>query len=243
MRSLVVGASAGLGRALAEELARRGHDLYLVASDERDLEPLARDLTLVHGVTVHAHAADLATLDPTGLRAGYDRRFDDLDCLFLVAGLGDPADSGSVDPVLLDRLIAVNFAAGARIVNVFLDDLATRPGAHIVGVGSVAAARARRNNSVYGASKRALEFYFEAIRHYLADAPCRVQFYRLGYMATQMLSDRVTLLPVARPEQVARAMVDRLGGASGVRYLPDWWRWVMLLFRLLPWPIFKRLDV
>ncbi len=243
MRSLVVGASAGLGRALVEELARRGHDLFLVASDEADLAPLARDLALVHGVTVHTHAADLATLDPAGLRADYDRRFGDLDCLFLVAGLSDPADSGSVDSALLDRLIAVNFTAGVRIVNAFLDDLAARPNGHIVGVGSVAAARARRTNSVYGASKRALEFYFESIRHHLADAPCRVQFYRLGYMATGMLGDRRVLLPVTPPERVARLMADRLGGASGVRYLPGWWRWVMLLFRLLPWPVFKRLDV
>ena len=150
MRSLIVGASAGLGRALAEELAGRGHDLFLVASDESDLAPLARDLTLVHGVTVHALAADLATLDPASLRMDYDRCFDDLDCLFLVAGFSDPADSGSMDTDLLDRLIAVNFRSGGRIVNSFLDYLAERPNGHIIGIGSVAAARARRTTGASG---------------------------------------------------------------------------------------------
>ena len=243
MRSLIVGASAGLGRALAEELAGRGHDLFLVASDESDLAPLARDLALVHGATVYTLAADLATLDPASLRTDYDRCFDDLDCLFLVAGLSDLADSGSMDADLLDRLIAVNLRSGVRIVNTFLDYLAERPNGHIIGIGSVAAARARRNNSVYGASKRAIEFYFESIRHHLANSPCRVQFYRLGYMETMMLGDRRVLLPVTQPEHVAQLIADRLGGASGVRYLPGWWRWVMLLFQLLPWPVFKRLNV
>jgi len=243
MKSLVVGASAGLGRALTEELARRGHDLIILASDERDIAPLARNLMLSHSVTVETFAADLATLDPAKIRPGRDERFKDLDCLFLVAGVSHAADIGSMDQALLESLIAINFVGAARIVNALLDDLTFRPNGHIIGVGSVAAARARKSNIVYGASKRALEFYFAGIQHRLADAPCRVQFYRLGYMATQMLGDRKTLLPAASPEHVARVMVDRLGSPSGVRYLPGWWRWVMLIFRMLPWAIFRRLDV
>ena len=243
MKSLVIGASAGLGRALVEELARRGHDLFLVASDALDLVPLERDLTLVHDVTIHTYAVDVARLDPSDLREDCNRRFGDLDCLFIVVGLSESADTGSLDSPLLDRIIAVNFTACVRIINAFLDDLSTRPNGHIVGIGSVAAARARRTNSMYGASKRALEFYFESIRHHLAYMPCRVQFYRLGYVATGMLAERRVLLPVTSPNRVARLIADRLGGSSGVRYLPSWWRWVMLLFRFLPWLIFKRFGM
>lgn len=243
MKSIIVGASAGLGRALAEELARRRHDLYLISSDQRDLDALASDLTLSNGITVHTLAMELAKADAEKIRDGFFLHFDHPDCLFLVAGYSDPRDAGPVEPVLVEKIITVNFTAGVQIVNAFLNDLADRPEAHIVGIGSIAAARGRSKNSIYGASKRGLEFYFEALRHTLADNPCRVQFYRAGYMATNMLGDKKTLLPVAPPERIARVIADRLGGASGMRYLPGWWVWVMRIFVLLPWPIFKRLDL
>ena len=51
------------------------------------------------------------------------------------------------------------------------------------------------------------------------------------------------LLPVADPEHIARTIANRLGGASGMRYLPGWWGWVMRIFAALPWPVFKRLDL
>ena len=54
--AVVVGASSGLGRALATELARRGHAVLLVASDRRDVDALAADLQLRHGVPARALA-------------------------------------------------------------------------------------------------------------------------------------------------------------------------------------------
>ena len=59
MIAIVVGASAGLGRALAEELAATGHDLVVVSSDARDLEALASDLRIRHGVRVVTVPFDL----------------------------------------------------------------------------------------------------------------------------------------------------------------------------------------
>lgn len=243
MISMIIGASAGLGRALAEELAGRGHDLYLVASGERDLETLANDLRLSHGVTVRIQAADLADMAPLEIHNGFKSHFGGLDNLFLISGFSYPQDRGQIDPAIADRLISVNFTAAVQIVNAFLSDMEDTPGAHIVGIGSVAASRGRSRNAIYGASKRGLEFYFEAIRHYLAGKPCKVHFYRAGYMATQMLGEQRTLLPKATPGDAAKKIADRLGKTSGMFYLPSWWRWVVLVFTLLPWPIFRRLDV
>jgi short-subunit dehydrogenase len=234
MKSIIVGASAGLGRALAEELAAQKHDLYLISSDQRDLDALASDLTLTHGITVHTLAMDLVKADAEEIRNGFFLYFDHPDCLFLASDYRDQNDDGPVESSLLERIISVNFMASVQIANAFLTDLADRPQAHIVGIGSFTAFRGRCKDSIYEASKRGLEFYFEALRHYLADNTCRVQFYRVGYMATQMLGERKALVPVAPPERIARAIANRLGGASGMRYLPGWWRWGLRAFVLSP---------
>ena len=68
MSALVVGASSGLGRALAQELARRGHELLLVASDVRDLQALAADLALRHAVDVRMLVLDLGHEPDPGTR-------------------------------------------------------------------------------------------------------------------------------------------------------------------------------
>ncbi len=225
-------------------LARRGYGLFLVSSDERDLDPLARDLALRYNVAVRFRAVDLRRLNAADLRRAYLDAFAHLHVLFVVAGLSEPERDCGPEPVdLVDDLISVNFSSAVHIVNTFLKDLEETPGANCVGIGSVAAARARRINAVYGACKRGLEHYFEALRHYLAGTASRVQFYRVGYMSTAMLAGRRILLPAVSPEWVAQQIVSRLGRDQGMRYLPGWWRWVMAWYNLIPWPVFRRLTV
>lgn len=242
MKSLVVGASAGLGRALAERLAGAGHDLFLIASDERDLTPLRADLQLRFGVRVFALCADLADVAPKELRAEVMAALGSLDNLFYIAGVST-MDTGPRDDDEVRRLLAVNFTSAVRLVNVFLDDLSRARQANVVGAGSVAAVRPRRMNSVYGAAKIGLEAYFGAVRHYLVDKPCRVQFYRLGYVATSMTFGQKLMFPAVEADKAAAVIVANIGRDLGAVYLPAWWWPIAVVIRLLPWPVFKRLNI
>ncbi len=242
MKSVVVGASAGLGRALAENLAEHGHELYLIASDEPDLQAIAADLRIRFGRPVAFRAIDLAEFDAAALAKDVQNAIGDPDNLLFIAGLSSPADRGPMQDELAARLMAVNFEAGVRLVNAFVPILADRPGGNIVGIGSVAAARGRRGNAVYGAAKRGLEFYFETQRHALARKPCRVQFYRAGYLKTQMTAGQKLLFPAADPADAAETIRRGLGRDIGMRYLPTWWWPICALLERLPWAIFKKLD-
>ncbi|MBF0268037.1 MAG: SDR family NAD(P)-dependent oxidoreductase [Alphaproteobacteria bacterium] len=245
MRSLVIGASAGLGRAIATQLASQGHRLALVASTAADLERTAQDIRLQTGAEVHALVIDLAALNADDLKARVLSLLGGLDNLCLIAGFSDlEHDRGALPDLIATRLMAVNFTAHLRIANAFLPELEAGKGS-IVTAGSVAAARGRRANMVYGAAKRGLEAYADSLRHYLAgkNSACTVQTYRLGYLKTRMTFGQKLPFPAMEPEAAAKIIVGNMGRDLGMVYLPGWWRLIMTVICLLPWPIFRRLNI
>jgi short-subunit dehydrogenase len=240
--AVVVGASAGLGRALAERLAGAGHDLVLASSDERDVAALAAHLQIHNGVRATAVAVDLGGDTDGGERLeSAARALGGADALLLPIGWTAPLDDACRDTELTERLVRTNFLSVATLVSRFLPGLRQRPRAAVVGFGSVAAVRGRGANIVYAASKRALQTFFEGLRHACTDTPVRVQFYVLGYLDTNLAFGRRTLLPRANPEHLAARVARDLGRFEGVVYHPGWWRPVCALLSVVPWFVFKRL--
>jgi short-subunit dehydrogenase len=242
LTAVVVGASTGLGRCLADRLAAAGHDLVIASSDERDVAALASDLRTRHGIRVTDVAIDLggSSADPEPLeRAAAD--LGAADALLLPIGWTAPRDDGCRDPELTERLVRTNFLSVTTVVSTFLPALRRRPRAAIVGFGSIAAVRGRGANVIYAASKRALQTFFEGLRHGCADTQVRVQFYVLGYLDTNLAFGRKTLLPRANPDRLAANVVRDLGRSEGVVYYPGWWRPVCALISIMPWFVFKRL--
>jgi len=241
--AVIVGASAGLGRALAVELASRGRPLLLVASDARDLAALAGDLSLRFGVQVATLAHDGA--DAAGLALALRTAVAALppvDALLLPIGVVDDDDTPLLPLDRVRRLLDVNLLAVVAAVSELLPGLLARGGGVVVGFGSVAAARGRSRNAVYAAAKRALGSYFESLRHFAAPAGVCVTYYVLGYLDTRLAFGRRLLLPKAAPSTVARRICRRLGADGGVHYLPRFWYPLVLVLEALPHAVFRRLD-
>jgi short-subunit dehydrogenase len=241
MNMLVIGASAGLGSALSESLARAGHNLILVASDDRDLDVLAADLRLRFGIRVQTVACRIAPgadyLPPICAAAG---RFDAIDGLFYPIGLSDDDDRGLLDDAKSRAILEANFYGLTLITAHFLPAMIERKSGYVVGFGSVAAVRGRGANVIYSASKRALASYFESVRHLTNAANVRVQFYQLGYLDTQQAYGKKLLFPKADPHKLADVVVRSLRRDFGVRYYPGFWWMIVAILRALPWPVFRR---
>lgn len=243
MNALVLGASAGLGRALSESLAARGHSLLLVARDPRDLDAQAKYLRLKYGVRVEILPIDAGRPEDcvAGLRAAAET-FGEITGLFFPLGASRGDDKGQLPLADGRRLMDVNLLTVMAVVGAFLPGLLAADRTHIVGFGSIAAVRGRRANIVYAAAKRGLASYFESLRHLTAGSKVRVQFYRLGYLATQQTFGRRLLFPPASPKAIAETVVRSLDKDHGGRYLPRYWAIGARLIGMLPWFVFKRLD-
>lgn len=239
MSYLIVGASSGLGRALAEEYASAGFDLVLVSRDHRDIEPLAAHLRLRYGIAAVALAVDLAK-DGDYL-AGVDRalaQVGPLGGLLLAIGASDPDDQVGLSDDLMMPLVYANFLNPCRLLNRLLPRLR---GGEVIGFGSVAAVRGRTRNAAYAASKSALRTYFESLRHSAAAAGIAVRFYIPGYLDTNLAFGQNLPFRAADTRILARR-VRADTGLTRTRYYPGYWRFAVLLVSLLPWSIYRRLK-
>lgn len=242
MSSVVVGATAGVGRSLAEVLAANGEDLVLMASDPRDLAALASHIRTVHQRHVDTLVVDAAR--PHDAVDALDRLLGDRtpDHLFFPIGASRSDDQGGLGAAGASMLININLTTVIAIVARFLPRFVARSSGSIVGFGSVASVRGRSSNVVYAAAKRGLESYFESLRHLTSGTEIEVSFYRLGYVDSQQSYGQRLLFPKANPQSVARAVVANLGRSGAFRSFPRYWRLIALVVALLPWPIFKRLQ-
>ncbi len=242
MTAVVIGASSGLGRALAVELARAKHPLLLVSSDPRDLAALAGDLALRFDIEVATLAIDLAAEANPGARVlAALAPLPASTALLLPIGQSRADDDFSLGVNAIGQMLAINLHAPLAIIHAMLPGL-LESGGSIVGFGSIAAARGRGRNVVYSAAKRGLETFFESLRQRHEPKKLCVQFHRLGFMRSNLTYGMRLPLPLAEPGRVAQGVVRRLGTGSFDRYEPFWWGAIALVIRCLPWPLFRRLK-
>lgn len=242
MSAIVIGASSGLGRALADELAQRRHDLLLVASDPRDLEAIAADLNLRHGAVVRTLAFDLGREPDPGARivAALDG-LSAPEALLLPAGTSREGDDFALDTAAIGQLLAINLHAPLAIVHALLPRLLETRGA-IVLFGSIAAVRGRGRNVVYASAKRGLVSLYESLRQRHRDDELRVQLYQLGFLATNLTYGMQLPTAPAEPAVIARIVVKRLNGRSSLRYLPEKFELIAWIVRSLPWFLYRRMK-
>ncbi len=242
MTAVVVGASSGLGRALATELARAGRPLLLVASDARDLAALASDLRLRFDVVVGMLALDLARAPDPGARVlDALEGMPPVEALLLTVGSSRNDDDFSLHAGAIGQVLAINLHAPLAIVHALLPALLESHGV-IVGFGSIAAVRGRGRNVVYAAAKRGLETFFESLRQRHTPQQLRVQFYRLGFLRSNLTFGMPLPVPAAEPEAVARKIVRDLANGSFARYEPRKWALIAFVLRCLPWFLFRRMK-
>jgi NAD(P)-dependent dehydrogenase (short-subunit alcohol dehydrogenase family) len=246
---LVLGALSAMAQATARRLAADGAHLVLAGRDAARLEAAALDLRARGAGSVQTLVANLAAVDdPFDMVRDIAERLGGLDAVLIFYGvLGDEAVSAR-DITELRRQLRVNFdspiewaAAAAAVL-----ETSSHPDPVIIAIGSVAGDRGRASNKTYGAAKAGLGVYMQGLAHKGGDKAKRLRAVTIkpGFTDTPMTDG----LPKGGPlwssaDRVAQDIVAALSGGGPVRYSPWFWRWVMLIIRLLPQPIMDRLKL
>jgi hypothetical protein len=241
-RALIIGATSDIARPFARRLAERGTSLVLAARRPEALDDLARELGQAHAVDVERMRLDL--LDVAGSVAAVRALEPFPDLVVIFAALPGPAQGDRPTTRDVDEVIRTNLLGCAAVLEAAAERLEARGSGALVGVSSVAGERGRGANYLYGSTKAGLTAYLSGLRARLAPAGVHVLTVKPGLVRTRMTEGRD--LPGAltsEPDRVARAMVRALERRRSVVYVSWIWRWIMLVIRALPEPLFRRLRV
>lgn len=243
-QAVIVGASSGVGRALAAVLADRGCRLVLAARGARDLEAMAADCRLRGAAEAHPLGVDLnnPNLSADAFTMACAERLPAIDAVFITVGMVSDDDDGTPSEELISRLVRVNYLAVIQLAAAFAARMHERNEGRLVLFSSIAAAAPRRRNVAYASAKAGLEVFTRGLQHRYADSPVRIQVIAPGYVDSPMTFGRSLAFPVAAPEDVARKVLRGLNSSYRFRYIPGYWAWILRGLRWLPWAVYRRLS-
>jgi short-subunit dehydrogenase len=152
--ALITGASAGLGKAIANELAARGHNLILVALPGTGLSEICADLAKVHGIVAHCFEADMCETDtPELIKEFTSSKGIVIDILINNVGIGHGGKIGSYSNGSISETIFLNLRCGTQLTNIYIDDLRSHPRSFLLNMGSFSGFVPMPYKSIYAASK------------------------------------------------------------------------------------------
>lgn len=193
---MITGASSGIGRGLAVELARRGAKVGLVARRADVIDEAVREIEAAGGGKALALPADVQS--EQSVRAAADKlrtAFGPIDVLIANAGIGPTRDAANFSAEEVADVINVNVLGASNSVAAVVPEMVARGSGHLVVISSLAAYRGLPRSAAYCASKAAVSAFFESLRLDLAPRGIAVTIIHPGFIRTALTAGRAAKLP------------------------------------------------
>jgi decaprenylphospho-beta-D-erythro-pentofuranosid-2-ulose 2-reductase len=245
MKAIILGATKGMGRAVARALIERGDSVLLLGRDEVELSKSAKDLEQRAKRTTSVSYALCDLEQPEGFGRALDaaeRALPGYDTVLVSAGLFASQTELEQDPGYLQRLLTVNYVNTVLFCEEARKRLLSRGGGTLGVWSSVAGERGRKPVILYGSSKAGLSAYLEGLDHKFREQGLRTICIKPGFVKTSATEGLKPPPFAGEPEGVARDVLRALDAGSPVLYTPRMWALVMLVIRWLPRFVMRRIG-
>jgi len=244
-RVLVVGATSAIAQATARRLAAKGDHLFIAGRSAERLEMVRQDLAVRGAASVGTFALDANDrMRHEALLDAAEQAMGGLDTVLVAHGVlsDQKACEASVERTLAD--IDTNALGVIALLTLVANRFEARRAGTLAVISSVAGDRGRKSNYVYGAAKGMVTLFLQGLRNRLAAAEVQVLTIKPGFVDTPMTAGIPKGGPLwAKPDTIAEGILAAIEKKRDVVYLPWFWRWIMLIIRLIPERIFKRLSL
>lgn len=231
---VIIGATSIIAEEFAHVVAKNGHSLRLVGRDKEQLEIKSKDIKLRYQVPCEVVVMDM--LQPADvLLSVLDSSKQELD-LFIAHS--DFTNNAHLNNESIVKLIHVNIVSTTLLINAYLNS--SQQQHNMIFLSSVAACRGRAKNSLYGASKAAIEVYLEGLQQE-ANENQHITVARLGFIDTQQTFGVPGIFYAAPPSACAKACWQALHKNKRRFYYPGFWRAIMAVITYLPFFVYKKM--
>jgi len=246
MKVAFLGATKGMGRALARRLAARGDNLFLLGRDLEDLARSAHDLEVRGGFATGSIGNTSCDLErPETFSRALDlaqATMGGLDMVVVTAGLFATQAELEADIGLARRLLTVNFANTVTFCEEARRRLLAKAGGTLCVFSSVAGERGRKPVVLYGAAKAGLSRYLEGLDHKFRAQGLRTICVKPGFVKTGMTEGLKPPPFSGEADAVAAAVVRAIDRGTPIVYAPGIWRVIMFVIRLLPRFVMRKIG-
>lgn len=239
---LILGAGSDMAVAIARKFASEKYDIQLAGRNTAALVPQQKDLQVRYNVNATTHLFDAADFGAhTAFYAGLPAVPDITICVFGYLGNQEKAQENWEEAA---TIINSNYTGAVSILNIVAESYAARKQGTIIGISSVAGERGRQSNYIYGSAKAGFTAYLSGLRNRLFRSGVHVMSVQPGFVNTRMTS-HLPLPPLltAQPETVATLIFKAVKRKKNVLYVKWHWKYIMLIIKLIPEGIFKKLSL
>lgn len=243
-RVLILGATSGIAQETARCFATEHAKLFLVGRDPRKLAALAEDLRIRGAAFVETEKADLTDNSAHARIVGNAfGAWAGLDAALITHGTLAEQSSTENDPSVLRGEIETNYVSVVSLLMQLSKAFEEQRAGILCVIGSVAGDRGRRSNYVYGSAKAGVATFVAGLRARLVAAGVRVVLIKPGWVSTPMTAHLKQNFLFATAEQAGRGVHSAMVSPRAVVYLPWYWKWIMMIIRMIPEPIFAKLNL
>ncbi len=239
---LIVGAKSAIAKAIAHTYAQKGYNLYLAARNSVQLEDFSRDLRIRY--TCEVSIVELDILQYETHQAIYESlKHKPIGVISVVGYLGTQ-ENAQHNSVETQKITNTNYTGPVNFLNIVANDFEINKKGFIVGISSVAGDRGRKTNYTYGAAKAAFSTYLSGLRNRLYAANVHVLDVKPGFVDTPMtVGMNLPKLLTAQPNEVAKDIFKAQQKQKNTLYTKYFWKYIMLIIKLIPEPIFKKMNL
>ena len=240
----IVGANSSIALPCIKIWAKRNYRLYLLGRNGEKLNILKKELERDYNANVEIIVKDLKNQKSCEeLKDEYFKKNSLLDVLFICYGvLGNQEKLLSNNDSLSDHLF-INSISKIIIINSFIKYFKKQKNGTIAVITSVAGDIGKSSNFVYGSSNAMLTNYLSGLRQDLFDFNIKVVNAKPGLIETPMTSDFKKNLLYSNPNKICTKLVNSIEKNNSDIYLPFFWRYIILVIKLMPKFLFNRLKI
>ncbi|GAC1366036.1 MAG: SDR family oxidoreductase [Ktedonobacteraceae bacterium] len=239
---MIIGATSAIAHETAKHFAKDGAHLFLVARSAEKLAIVADDLKVWGAKSVETFVLDLNELElheqmleqAISTLAG-------LDVLLIAHGTLGDQQKCQLSVAETMRELHTNALSVISLLTIAANYVERR--GTIAVISSVAGDRGRKSNYVYGTAKAAVTTFLQGLRNRLAASGVTVLTIKPGFVATPMTAGLKQGPLFASSATVGKGIYTAIQKRRDVVYLPAFWRAIMLVVRLIPETVFKRLSI